>query len=92
LLSSLLLKEESRPEKEVIFATRLLAFSSWFTHATRIFPDLFATSLILVSVLYGARFLRSGILISALFFVFYGILGGLSKMPVFIVMGFLAYP
>ncbi len=83
------LRSAGRPQREVVLATLVLAFSSWYTHSTRIMPDMFATCTMMVGVWAGGRYLLGRGELNLVPFVLAVMIASLSKLPMLMVLGLL---
>lgn len=71
-------------------ATFILLVSIWFAHSRKFMPDVFSTSLVIISVYYGISFLKDKK--SYLTLLLYSVLlslGLLSKLPAFVMLSLL---
>ena len=71
-------------------ATIILLTSIWFAHSRKFMPDVFSTSLVIISVYYGISFLKEkGNFLNLILYTFFLSLGLLSKLPSFVIVAFL---
>jgi 4-amino-4-deoxy-L-arabinose transferase-like glycosyltransferase len=79
-------------QKMAFIASFLLLFSLWFAYSRKIMPDTFATSLAIASIYYGFDYYKTHQFKSLLFYVIFGMLGLLSKLPVVFLFLYFIFP
>jgi 4-amino-4-deoxy-L-arabinose transferase-like glycosyltransferase len=81
------LVKEFVSEKQALIALILLSFSEWFMYSRKFMPDTGSLSFVIISAYFAVNYLKGGNKNKHLFlFVFWGMIGGLMKLPSLILL------
>ena len=69
-------------ERTAFYASFLLLSSLWFAYSRKAMPDTFATSLAIIGIYNGLKYLSSHNFVRLIKYVLFALLGMLSKLPV----------